>query len=91
MSEEARSELACPVCSAHALALDQPPQIDAMGIQAFSDMVGMGDLPMAGSIGIVCTNCNTRWRDKEAFEHGEPEPDVGSDAPDSGGADDGGE
>jgi hypothetical protein len=83
MSEEARSELACPVCSAHTLTLDQPPQIDAMGVQVFSDMVGMGDLPSEGSIGIVCTSCNTRWRDKAAFDRGEPEPLDGSDAPDA--------
>ena len=64
MSEQARSEQACPVCSQHTLALDQPPEIDAMGVQAFSDMVGMGDLHNEGAIGIVCLNCKTRWRDK---------------------------
>lgn len=95
MSQQARSEKACPVCSQHTLALDQPPEIDAMGVQAFSDMVGMGDLPNEGAIGIVCLNCKTRWRDADAFARGEPEPDVGSDAPsevdfgDDGGGDDG--
>ena len=81
MSEEARSEQACPICDQHTLALDRPPEIDAMGVQAFSDMVGMGDLQNEGSVGIVCLNCNTHWRDKDAFDRGEPEPDVGSDAP----------
>jgi hypothetical protein len=81
MSEQARSEQACPICDQHTLALDRPPEIDAMGIQVFSDMVGMGDLHNEGSMGIVCLNCNTRWRDKDAFDRGEPDPDDGPDAP----------
>ena len=74
MSEQARSEQTCPVCGQHSLALDQPPQIDVMGVQAYSDMLGMGDLHNEGSVGIVCLNCDTRWRDKAAFDRGEPEP-----------------
>ena len=81
MSEEARSEQACPVCGRHTLALDKPPEIDAMGVQVFSDLVGMGDLHNEGSVGIVCLSCGTHWRDKDAFDRGEPEPDAGSDAP----------
>lgn len=81
MSEQARSEQACPVCSQHTLALDRPPEIDVMGVQQYLDMLGMGDLPNEGAVGIVCLNCDTRWRDKDAFDRGEPEPDVGSDAP----------
>ena len=38
MSEQARSEQACPVCSQHTLALDRPPDIDVMGVQQYSDM-----------------------------------------------------
>ena len=98
MSEEARSEQACPVCSKHSLALDRPPEIDVMGVQAYSDMLGMGDLQNEGSPGIVCLSCKTHWRDKAAFDRGEADPDVGSDAPDEanlgddeGGGDDGGE
>ena len=97
MSEQARSEQTCPVCGQHSLALDQPPQIDVMGVQAYSDMLGMGDLHNEGSVGIVCLNCGTHWRDKAAFERNEPEPDVDSDAPDDldfsddgAGGDDGG-
>jgi hypothetical protein len=78
MSEHPRSEQACPVCNEHSLALDQPPQIDVMGVQSYSDIVGMGDLKPQGSVGIVCLNCETRWRDKAAFEAGEPETDDGS-------------
>ena len=96
MSEEAKSEQTCPVCSQHTRALDRPPEIDVMGVQAYSDMLGMGDLQNEGALGIVCLNCKTHWRDKGAFDRGEP--DAGSDAPDEvdfeeddGGSDDGGE
>ena len=75
MSEEARSETACPVCSQHSLALDRPPEIDVMGVQAYSDMLGMGDLHNEGTVGIVCLSCDTHWRDKAAFDRGEPDPE----------------
>ena len=45
-----------------------------MGIQPYSDMLGMGDLPSALLPAIVCLSCGTRWRDREAFDRGEPEP-----------------
>ena len=75
MTEQNRSEQACSVCGQHQLALDQPPQIDVMGVQAYSDMLGMGDLHQEGSVGIVCLNCGTHWRDKDAFDRNEPEPE----------------
>lgn len=75
MSEEARSEQPCPVCSRHTLALDRPPEIDVMGVQQYSDIVGMGDLPNQGAVGIVCLTCGTHWRDKDAFDRGEAQPD----------------
>lgn len=74
MSEPARSQHACPVCGQHTLALDQPPEIDVMGVQAYSDMLGMGDLPNQGAVGIVCLSCDSHWRDKAAFDRGEAEP-----------------
>ena len=74
MGEEQRSEQACPVCSKHTLAIDEPPQIDVMGVQAYSDIIGMGDLHQGGEVGIVCLSCGTHWRDKAAFERGEAEP-----------------
>jgi hypothetical protein len=90
MSEPARSEQACPVCSQHTLALDRPPEIDVMGVQQYSDMLGMGDLENQGVLGIVCLNCDTHWRDKDAFDRGEP--DVVSETPDeSDFSDDGGD
>jgi hypothetical protein len=97
MSKEARSEQTCPVCSRHQLAVDRPPEIDIMGVQAYSDMLGMGDLQNEGAVGIVCLNCKTRWRDKAAFDRGEPQPDIAADAPsdmdfgDDDGGGDGGE
>ena len=81
MSEPARSQQACPVCSQHTLALDRPPEIDVMGVQQYSDMLGMGDLENEGPVGIVCLNCDTHWRDKAAFDRGEQDTDDGSDAP----------
>jgi hypothetical protein len=81
MSEPARSEQACPVCSQHTLALDRPPEIDVMGVQQYSDMLGMGDLENEGTVGIVCLDCKTHWRDKAAFDRGEADTDDGSDAP----------
>lgn len=74
MREESRSEQACPVCSQHTLALDEPPRIDVMGVQLYSDIVGMGDI-RPGSLGIVCLSCGTRWQDRDAFDRGEPEPE----------------
>ena len=93
MSELKRSELACPSCGRHTLAIDEPPRIDVMGVQAWSDMVGMGDLQDAGVPGIVCLGCDTHWRSREAFDRDEPEPavdedglvDVDEEAPDSEG------
>ncbi len=97
MSEEERSEQACPVCGRHTLAVDEPPRIDVMGVQAYSDLLGMGDVAPEGTLGIVCLSCETRWGSKEAFDRGEPEPDVeGSaeaaddDGDDAGGRDAGG-
>ena len=74
MSDTTRSEQACPVCRQHTLAIDDLPRIDVMGVQAYSDMLGMGDLGQAAVPGIVCLSCGTRWRDKDAFDRNEPEP-----------------
>jgi hypothetical protein len=73
MSETTRSEQACPVCLQHTLAVDEPPRIDVMGVQLYSDIVGMGDLRQEGAVGIICLNCGARWRDRAAFDRGEPE------------------
>lgn len=80
MSEQTKSEQACPVCSQHTLALDRPPELDVMGVQPYSDMLGMGDIHDPAAIGIVCLNCGTHWRDKDAFDRGEPDPDAPAEA-----------
>jgi hypothetical protein len=72
-SGEGRSERACPVCGQHSLAVDAPPRIDVLGIQPYSDLIGMGDVRPRNAPGIICLNCGTRWRDLRAFEAGEPE------------------
>jgi hypothetical protein len=74
--ETDRSERACPVCGAHALALDVPPRIDVMGVQTYHDLLGMGDRQPEAPLGIVCRSCGTYWRDLAAFERGDPEPEV---------------
>ena len=74
-ADDTRSEQACPVCGEHTLALDSPPHIDVMGVQPYSDLLGMGDLQMAGSLGIICLTCGTHWASREAFERGEPDPE----------------
>jgi hypothetical protein len=74
MNEHDRSEWACPVCGSHTLALDEPPRIDIMGVQVYSDLVGMGDVTPGGSLGIVCLTCDTRWADKGAFDRNDPDP-----------------
>lgn len=83
MNQETGSEQVCPVCDKHALALDEPPRIDVLGVQPYSDIVGMGDLPTKGAIGIVCLECGTRWRDKDAFDRNDPDPEVAPLADDS--------
>jgi hypothetical protein len=88
MDDTPRSQLPCPVCGQHALAIDEPPRIDVMGVQAYSDIVGMGDLKQVGAVGIICLSCGSRWRDRDAFDRGEREPDgTGGAGPDgTGGA-----
>ena len=81
-SAENRSEKACPVCGQHELALDMPPRIDVLGVQPYSDLIGMGDRSSEGSVGIICRSCGTYWRDLDAFERNEPEVESGDAAAD---------
>lgn len=69
-----RSERACPACGHHSLALETLPHIDVMGIQPYSDLVGMGDFRAPEPRAIVCLECGARWRDLAAFEAGEQDP-----------------
>jgi hypothetical protein len=65
-----RSARACPVCGRYALSVDEPPRIDVLGVQPYSELLGMGDLHAGGPLGIVCLECGTRWADLRAFERG---------------------
>jgi hypothetical protein len=78
--ERSRSRDACPACGAHQLALDEDPRIDVMGVQPYSDLLGMGDLRPPGQPAIVCLACGTRWRDLAAFRSDEREPAPADDA-----------
>jgi hypothetical protein len=84
MSDDTRSERACPVCGEHRLKLEEPPRIDIMGVQVYSDMLGMGDLQQESLPSIVCLACGTRWRDLRAFQRNEPEPREEAATPDDG-------
>jgi hypothetical protein len=80
MSDTTRSEQACPACGKHTVAIDEAPHIDVMGVQAYSDMLGMGDVQQAAMPGIICLSCGTRWRDRAAFDRNDPEPDDASES-----------
>ena len=71
---EARSQLACPVCGQHRLAIARPPHIAVMGVQPYSDLLGLGDREPETPPAIECLACGTRWRDIDAFNAGKPEP-----------------
>ena len=68
------SELACPVCGAYRLAIALPPYVAIMGVQPYSDLLGMGDPKPDALPGIECLACGSRWRDINAFRDGETEP-----------------
>jgi hypothetical protein len=63
-----RSQLPCPVCGAHQLALDSPPQIEVMGVQPYTDLIGMGDVQVHEAPAIVCLACGASWPDRAAFD-----------------------
>jgi hypothetical protein len=71
---EERSHLACPVCGRHRLAIEKPPHIAVMGVQPYSDLLGLGDREPDTPPAIECLGCGTRWRDIAAFRSGTPDP-----------------
>lgn len=68
-----RSQLACPVCGQHRLAIARPPHIAVMGVQPYSDLLGLGDREPETPPAIECLACGTRWRDIDAFKAGKSE------------------
>jgi hypothetical protein len=66
--DQDRSELPCPVCGEHRLALETPPQIDVMGVQPYTDLIAMGDVAVREPPAIVCLACGASWTDLQAFQ-----------------------
>jgi hypothetical protein len=63
---EGESRWACPSCGAHRLALEELPNVGALGAQPLSDLIGMGDPIDKPLPGIVCLNCGRQWPSPEA-------------------------
>jgi hypothetical protein len=63
---EGESRWACPSCGAHRLALEELPNVGALGTQPLSDLIGMGDPIDRPVPGIVCLNCGRQWPNPEA-------------------------
>ena len=57
-----------------------------MGVQPYSDLLGLGDPEPVTPPAIECLACGTRWRDIDAFNAGRPEPSATSEdaAPSTG-------
>ena len=75
-----RSADPCPVCGHHDLTLDLPPHLSVAGVQPYTDLYAMGDLPMPA--GVHCASCGTRWVSIEALRAGEPSPPEAEPPPD---------
>ena len=63
----ARSELACPECGEHRLSVLDFPAVPALGYQANSELLGMGELHAATPPAIGCLACGAEWPDLAAF------------------------
>ena len=72
--ETERSDEACPECGAHRLALLDFPDTPAAGYQAYSDLLGMGDVREVTPPAIGCLACGAEWADVEAFRAARHEP-----------------
>jgi hypothetical protein len=62
------------MCGQHRLAVARPPHIAVMGVQPYSDLLGLGDPEPDTPPAIECLACGTQWRDIDAFNAGKPEP-----------------
>lgn len=63
---EGESRWSCPACGARRLALEELPNVGALGAQPLSDLIGMGDPIDRPVPGIVCLNCGRQWPNPEA-------------------------
>ena len=73
--DPARSDHPCPACGERRLTVQAPPRLDVMGVQAYGELLGMGDLHPAPAI--FCLSCQTRWSDAEAFRLDQRESEPG--------------
>lgn len=69
--ERSRSAEACPECGAHRLAILDFPDVPTLGVQPYSELLGMGDLHATTPPGIGCLACGAEWHDLAAFRAGE--------------------
>lgn len=67
-----RSREACPACGAHRLTIIDFPDVPSMGVQPYSELLGMGEPHASTPPGIGCLECGAQWDDLEAFRAGEP-------------------
>ena len=78
---EGESRWACPSCGARRLALEELPNVGALGAQPLSDLIGMGDPIDRPLPGIVCLNCGRQWPSPEAvWAEAESAPAAGASA-----------
>ncbi|MEZ0241679.1 MAG: hypothetical protein ACAH65_12865 [Chloroflexota bacterium] len=85
---EGESRWACPACGARRLALEELPNVGALGAQPLSDLIGMGDPLDRPLPGIVCLDCGRQWPNPEAVwaeaDGVAPNPASPADATDAG-------
>ena len=63
----ARSEEACPACGRHTVSLLDFPYVSTMGVQPYTELLGMGEPSVQQAPGIGCLSCGTQWPDLKAF------------------------
>ncbi len=68
-----RSAEACPRCGRHALSLIDFPQVAAMGVQPYAELLGMGEVRVREDPGIGCLRCGAEWPDLAAFRRAQDE------------------
>jgi hypothetical protein len=65
--DSARSQEPCPVCGKHTLSLLDFPHVATMGVQPYSDILGMGEPSVEQPPGIACLTCGSQWPDIDSF------------------------
>ena len=65
--DDARSKDPCPVCGHHTLTLLDFPHVSTMGVQPYSELLGMGEPMVEQPPGIACLTCGSQWPSIEEF------------------------